>query len=232
VLGRIFTYMLNAIIDAQLAEAMLHGLRGDPPPAVSPEVLARADEFMRGVEHQAPREEWLLVLAYTLERINGRADYLTAGIFQRRLLGDHSTHVEAFVAEHSQRLGHSQLPYHEDLYRASIVINIGTDLLRGDFGDMERFAAQRGLRIELSGRQIAAGVRHVQLRNIRFNKQMAGLLLSGAESDLPKVCAIREAAQATPFPRLFVGAAALTQRAAARWDRVFAMALRARFRLR
>jgi hypothetical protein len=230
-LGRVFTYMLNAVIDAQLAEAILCDLRGLPPPLASPEVLARAEEFVRAADHHADREAHLLILAYTLERVNGRADYLTAGIFQHRVLGKHRHTVDEFVAEHIQHLGDVSLPYQEDHFQPGVVLDIGTDLLRGNFQDVEQFAARHGLTVPLDGRHIAAGVRHVQLLNIRFNKRVAHLLLSGADSHLPKVHAVRQAAQATPFPRLFVGASALTQRAAARWDRAFAMLLRARFRI-
>jgi hypothetical protein len=223
--------MLNAVIDAQLAEAVLCGLRGEPPPAISPEVLARADDFMRGVDHRADREQRLMVLAYTLERVNGRADFLTAGIFQQRVLAKHRRSVDEFVAEHIQNLLSGPLPYQEDRFRAGVVFHIGIELLRGNFGELEQYAELNGLRLALPGREIGAGLRQVQLRNIRFNKQVARLLTSGAETPLPKVQAIRQAAGATRFPRLFVNAAALTQQAAARWDRAFAMALRARFRI-
>jgi len=230
-LGRIFTYTLNACIDAQLAEAVLCAMRGDPMQAASPEIVHRAEEFIRNVDHHADREQWLAVLAYGLERVNGKADFLYAGVFKHRLMKEHRQTVDDFVAEHLDPMLDGLKAYQDDKGGSRVVLRIGTDLLRGDFRDVRAFAERRGQPLSLPGRHIAAGVRLVQLRNIGFNRRVAGLLRSGEESTLPKVVAIRAAAQATHYPALFLHAAALTQRAAARWDRAFAMLLRARFRI-
>jgi hypothetical protein len=230
-LGRTFTYMLNAIIDAQVAAVIVHALRGDPLAHVSPEVLSRADEFMQAIDHQADREQRLMVLAYTLERVNGRADYIYARLFQHRFLGEHRHIVDEFMAEHSRDL-HSGPPLYDDhTFSSKAVLSIGKQLLRGDFSEVREYAARHAMPLALTGQEIAAGLRHVQLCNIRFNKQIARLLRSGVATHLPKVNAIRRASADTPHPGLFIGAAARTQKAAARWDRVFAMLLRVRYRL-
>jgi len=230
-LGRIFTYTLNASIDAQLAEAVLCAMRGEPIRASSPEIAHRAEEFVRSVDHHADREQWLAVLAYGLVRVNGKADFLYAKVFRYRLMSEQRHNIGLFVEEHLDHMAAGLEAYQDDKGGSRAVLRIGADLLRGDFRDVRAYAERRGQPLDLPGRHIAAGVRLVQLRNIGFNRRVASLLHSGEDSTLPKVVAIRAAANATPYPSLFVHAAALTQRAAARWDRAFAMLLRARFRV-
>jgi hypothetical protein len=223
--------MLNASIDAQLGEAILSAARGEPIEAATPELGQRAEQFIKNVDHHADREQWLTVLAYTLERVNGRADYLYANVFKHRLMSGQRQVVNTFCAEHLGDLGLGLAAYKGDPGGARDVLKIGTDLLRGNFREVHEFAEKHNQPLTLPGKQIAAGVRLVQLRNIGFNRKVAKTLHSGEESTLPKVLSIRAAAESTRHPNIFINAAALTQRAAARWDRAFAMLLRARFRI-
>lgn len=230
-LGRIFTYMLNASIDAQLAAAVLCAMRGEPLQTPSPEITHRAEAFIHSVDHHVDREQWLAVLAYGLERVNGKADYLYAGVFKHRLMKEHRHTIDEFVAAHLGPLSEGLAAYQQDKGGSRVVLRLGADLLRGDFREVQAYAARHGQPLSLPDRQIAAGVMLIQLHNIGFNRQVARLLHSGGDSTLPKVLAIRAAAGDTSYPNLFIHAAALTQRAAARWDRAFAMLLRARYRI-
>jgi hypothetical protein len=223
--------MLNASIDAQLAEAVLCAMRGEPAPQVSPEIVHRAEEFVRGVDHHAERDQWLVVLAYTLERVNGKADYLYAKVFKHRLMSDHRHTIDIFVAQHLESLAGGLPAYKDDRGGSRAVLGLGADLLRGNFDEVRAYAERHNQPMTLPDKHIATGVRLVQLRNIGFNRKVAALLHNREETQLPKVLSIRAAAAATPYPNLFINAAALTQRAAARWDRAFAMLLRARFRI-
>jgi hypothetical protein len=223
--------MLNATIDAQLGDAVLCAARGEPIQTLMPEIGERAEKFVQSVDEHADREQWLTVLAFTLERVNGLADYLYAGVFKHRLMSGHRKDVNAFVIEHLGDLGSGLAAYKNDRGGSREVLRIGTDLLRGNFTQVHHYAERHNQPLTLPGKQIAAGVRLVQLRNIGFNRSVARILHDGEESTLPKIVAIRAAAEATRYPKLFVNAAALTQRAAARWDRAFAMLLRARFRI-
>ncbi len=228
-LGRVFTYQLNARVDARIASALMHHARYGSLPPCLPEVAERAGRFLRGVPHGPDTHARLVAIAFTLERANGLADSLWADVVRDLRLRRRRVPVNTFVAAHVGDPPGWVPPYAEDPASIPAILGVAARLLLDLPDDHERFQRRHGVAAPIGSRELARMVCLVQRTNIARNRSAARAIEQGAPTSSVRVALMRHAAASCGHTARFLRAAAVTQRAAARWDMVFMALLRLRY---
>jgi hypothetical protein len=229
-LGKVFTYLLNAQTDSRIAEALLRHVEEGRYPTGMTEVELRARDLVNSLDKDARTAGQVALAAYTIERVNGLADYLFAYLLARFLPPQQQRQVEQFLKNHA--VHHATLSaFCDDTISWSSIIAIGTRILSGDRQDIDRYAGKHGVTLCPAQNELFRMILLVQKRNIQANTRTAHCLRTNAGSASRKVWAIRRAAKGTPHPQAFIRAAVRTQKAASKWDQLFAWLIQLKSRM-
>lgn len=229
-LGKVFTYLLNAQTDCRIAEALLCYVKEGRYPTGMTEVELRARDLINSLDKDARTAGQVALAAYTIERVNGLADYLFAHLLARFLAPQQQGQVEQFLKNHA--VHHATLAaFCDDIVSWSSIIAIGTRILSGDHQDIDRYDRKHRVTLCSAQNELFQMLLLVQKRNIQANARTAHCLRANAEPASRKVWAIRRAAKGTPHPQAFIRAAVRTQKAASQWDQFFAWLIQLKSRV-
>jgi short subunit dehydrogenase-like uncharacterized protein len=231
-LSRIFTYDLNAAVDAHMAAVLVAYVRTGRVPDSRDEASARAAQYIALLADHPRPDAAAALTAYVVERSNGLADYVYARVLERHWLSTKRGMVREFVTEHGGELMGGPLPYVETgRETVADVVAIVAQALSGRFDDLKRYLSQHDMAIPWSARDAAQAIQWVQLHNAVANHRIARMVWRNEANAPAKARAILEAAKATAHPRVFLIGAVRTQQAAATWDRIAAGLFAVRFGL-
>jgi hypothetical protein len=226
--AKIFTYALNAYLDAQIAEEIVAYIKsGGKTFATKNTVAQQRAEKLVATNSEVFQEDpsYLIGLAYTEYYLNGLADILYANLFWSFLISKRKSYLRGIYRESITRFRaklSTTFQFEEIISKPGISLWYWPLVVTDPWRWTNQFAKERcGYSGELNRDALRKASIEVQHQNIQNNKQLTQILIKHDQSSDHKVIEIRKVAEQLNNSTAFLSEAVATQEAAIKWDKLF-----------
>lgn len=227
--AKIFTYALNAYLDAQIAEEIVVYIKSEGKSFATKNTVSqqRAEKLVATTNSKVLQKDpsYLIGLAYTEYYLNGLADILYANLFWSFLISKRKSYLQTIYQESITRFRtqlSTSFQFEEIIAKPYISFWYWPFVVTDPWRWANQFAKERcGYSGALNRAALRKASIEVQHQNIQNNKQLTQILMKHDQSSDHKVIEIRTVAEQLNNSSDFLAEAIATQEAAIKWDKLF-----------